>query len=61
MYFVVVQNSVILSQAVPVMYDLFKFYKMADCYRPEVANEDISGPKMVSVKVNIVAKFDNPS
>ena len=61
MNFVVVQNSVILSQAVPVMHDLVMFYKMADCCRPEVANVDISGPNMASVKVNIVAKFDGPS
>ena len=34
---------------------------MADCSRPEVASDVISGQKVGTVQVNIVTKFEGPS
>ena len=38
-----------------------EFYKMADCSRPEVASDVISGQMVGTVQVNIVTKFEGPS
>ena len=38
-----------------------EFYKMADCCRPEVASDVISGQKVGTIQVNIVTKFEGPS
>ena len=38
-----------------------EFYKMADCSRPEVASDVISGQNVGTVQVNIVTKFEGPS
>ena len=38
-----------------------EFYKMADCCRPEVASDVISGQKVGMVQANIVTKFEGPS
>ena len=51
----------ILCQAVPVLHDLVVFYKMADCYRPEVVSDVISGPMVGAIEVNNVTKFHDPS
>jgi len=37
------------------------FYKIADCCRPEVASDVISGQKVGMVQFNIVTKFEGPS
>ena len=51
----------ILCQAVPVLHDLVVFYKMADCCRPEVASDVISGQKVGAIEVNNLTKFHDPS
>ena len=51
----------ILCQAVPVLHDLVVFYKMADCCRPEVASDVISGQKVGAIEVSNLTKFDDPS
>ncbi len=61
MVYIAVQNLMILCQAVPVLHDLVVFYKMADCCRPEVASDVISGQKVGAIEVNIVTKFHDPS
>ena len=38
-----------------------EFYKMADCSRPEVASDVISGQNVGTIQVNIVTKFEGPS
>ena len=38
-----------------------EFYKMADCCRPEVDSDVISGQKVGTIQVNIVTKFEGPS
>ena len=38
-----------------------EFYKMADCSRPEVASDVISGQMVGTVQVNIVTKIEGPS
>ena len=59
-YGVVLQNLVILRQAVPVLLDKVVFYKMADYCRPEVAG-DFSGHRASRVKVVALTKFGDPS
>ena len=41
--------------------DPMEFYKMADCCRPEVDSDVISGQKVGTIQVNIVTKFEGPS
>ena len=36
-------------------------YKMADCCRPEVDSDVISGQNVGTIQVNIVTKFEGPS
>ena len=50
-----------LCQAVPVLHDLVVFYKMADCCRPEVASDVISGQKVGAIEFNNLIKFHDPS
>ena len=62
MHRVVLQNSMILRQAVPVLFDqVVFFYKMADYCRPEVAGDVISGQRAYGVEIVPLAKFVDPS
>ncbi len=61
MVYIAVQNFMTLCQAVPVLHDLVVFYKMADCCRPEVASDVISGQKVGAIEVNNLTKFHDPS
>ena len=61
MVYIAVKNFMTLCQAVPVLHDLVVFYKMADCCRPEVASDVISGQNVGTIQVNIVTKFEGPS
>ena len=56
-YGVVLQNLVILRQAVPVSFDQVVFYKMADYWRPEVAGDVNSGQIASGVEVVPLTKF----
>ena len=49
-----------LCQAVPVLHDLVVFYKMADCCRPEVVSDIISGGIKEDIEVNLCVNFGNP-
>ena len=61
MDYIVEQNLMIMCEAVPVLIYLTLFYKKADCCRPKVASDVISGQKVGVIKANIVTKFDDPS
>ena len=41
--------------------DPMECYKMADCCRPEVDSDVISGQNVGTIQVNIVTKFECPS
>ena len=61
MVYIAVKNFMTLRQVVPVLHDLVVFYKMADCCRPEVASDTISGQKVGVIEAYNLTKFHDPS